>query len=273
MRVQRGAAAAIGLAGILALAGIAAGAQGKLGAVKKTVAFEAGVGDAKAKCRNGRNAIAGGFAVSGLGDDFAYFVRSAPAGRKSWRAAVLELSALDDSARMKTYAYCRDQAVRTRLGENPGHKEGVVRARAKCPGGKVAVSGGVASKYAAGPEPLPFGTRRAGPKAWKVIANNFGDDPSDPPLVAAVKCASGDPPRQVKKSTNISGGGDRLAKAKARCRAAERVVSGGFTAKPPLGKGVSMVNTSRRAGPGAWLVKMRSIAPGKLTAFAYCEDR
>jgi hypothetical protein len=190
----------------------------------------------------------------------------------------------DEVGTLTSIGYCSKNAPNLTPKEKttnvpPGDTGSVT---AKCPKGKRVMFGGFES-----PEPLPgaappefgiypFTSKRVGNRRWKVsgFADIHGAEPEPQFLRSRAFCYGNGPSLTVRsKKTTIADGDTGVVKAK--CKADEIAVSGGFKSSAE-GSGAATAYArsfvSKRAGKRRW--KVAAFGEGRgdspLRAFAYC---
>jgi hypothetical protein len=255
---------------VLALGVIASGA---LAGAKLTTSSDSDIADgqtyaaATAKCKPGAKAISGGFAM----DDYVFDVaQSFRTGARTWKVQAYNFTG--DLQTLTTFAYCRDENLKSREATETIAIGASGTVKAKCGEGERAVSGGFDGELLSnpsggdGPYIQPGTSRKAGPRGWKVRAGNFGDD--DATLSAQVNCREGRALATRKKSGTV---GDDPFAITAKCKRSQRVVSGGFSGPDLVGSNYLVPLVSKKAGKRGW--RLGGEADGEVTVYAYCEKK
>lgn len=236
-------------------------------------------GVARAVCKQGTTAVAGGFETQFDPTDPAS-PRFAVAGNRrsgrTWYVSTRNVGAEDGA--LTAFAACRDEHVRLAFEKTTvagGTEQTVLRAR--CTEGTKAVSGGFYGELNAGgalTQVTAHRSRRLGGRSWEVAAGNVGGDEGG--LLSFVYCHDGKALRAVEKTVPVAGGavGFTVTDVVAPCQRGTRVISGGFDAPPALGD-QAIVLASRPAGKRSWLVRVATALPvsTSVSAYAYCEER
>jgi hypothetical protein len=254
--------------------GVATGA--KLKTKSATVVVDSDdVGSATAKCKRGTKSVSGGFEGEPFdeGNPSPFFApnQSSRTQARQWTGETYNYGGIS-AGDFTSFAYCREFRKKVRTWTNtesvaPGATETVT---ANCERGK-AVSGGFDGDETDPAGPSPFflvGTsRRAGPRAWEVVALNDGSVAGE--LSAQVNCRGEQGGVKPKQASDEVGGDERVNfELKARCSRKQRVVSGGFAGGLDFGAESIEPFTSMKVGKRGWRVV--GYARGDVTAYAYC---
>jgi hypothetical protein len=274
---RRVAISAVIAAGALALAVGVATARIESHSKSTTIAGGASRG-ATAKCPQGSEAVAGGFAAPGF--DPTYDGRSIldftskRVGDRRWKTRGHNFSENGTPGKLISFAYCDTEqpglSFRSEIVSLPAGSPG--SATAKCPHGTEAVSGGFRSPDAGGGERQVFGvaSKRVGDREWKVFAYN-NDDGHRQRLVAFAECDRHQPGlRTESKSVKV-----RLVRkrsATANCGHGHKAFSGGFGARVNGNGSGPFPFKSKRTKRG-WRAAAVGSGAGAhpFTVFAYCK--
>ncbi len=257
------------LAALALVALTAAGAWGaklKTASDMETVDPAGGIGSATAQCEHGTKAVSGGFESVGNPPVGILPMDSLRDGARAWTARGQNFTA--DPATLTSFAYCRDQKLKTVTETETRSKNGIQTVTARCPRGTKAISGGFAVGRSSGAGDLPYASYKAGKREWTVATGHFGDPES---LTAQVNCRSGRKVKTKQVTETVDEYPDREDLV-VSCGRKRRVVSGGFAAETPVSKGGPFFKASRRDSGRKWLVSVVSINDD-VTAYAYCERK
>jgi hypothetical protein len=255
--------------------GVATGAKLKTKAASTTV-VSGDVGSATAQCEQGTKAISGGFEGEfGTIDDPPSVIpyMSRRDGGRKWTSAGFNF---DDPGDITSFAYCRDQKVKTADGSTgmPAYADSAT-ATATCPKGTKAISGGFDNpdfgyNEFVGPGIFPVASQKLGKRSWTVSGGNIGNDSGV--LEASVNCSEGKGLKTAEDNNFLDEPG--IHTATAQCKRHQRVISGGFEIGLPAdGQGLSIL-TSKKVGKRGWTVTAADFDdPTTLTAFAYCQKK
>ena len=231
---------------------------------------------ATARCHDGSEVVSGGFATP----DVAYagggpYTDTVGAARDGKRRFVSRAS--NDAfrvGRFYSYAYCGDFGkIVTASGSTTidSFKNG--SAKARCPGGMTAVSGGYRGSAPSGgrAEMVPFLSKRTGTRGWKIAAENVALKGTGR-LTAFAYCARLDsaPSASVNQ---VRMEGFNKSSAGSSCPAGNEAIAGGFDAATPHGNsiGTSVATSRRKKGGGRWKVTvLNGNDPRHLKVYAYC---
>jgi hypothetical protein len=268
--VVLGALALVAIAGTTALAG--KGLKTK----SETVEVDPGEnGSATATCKRGTKAVSGGFEAEYDGDFSPFLLpsESRKLGGREWTSAAYNTSA--ESSDLTSFAYCRDQKLRTKSATESVDSSDLDSVTARCKRGEKAFSGGFAAEeidLAAPTTPvfLPTQSLKQGKREWTVSAYNAGNDEGD--LTAYVHCREG---KSVKtKQAEETLGSGEFDSAEARCSRKQRVVSGGFDTDSDFATTGAYLMESQKLGKRSWEIAAQEAAGGPtIVAYAYCEKK
>lgn len=218
----------------------------------------------KATCPQGSNVVSGGF--SGPSESDAVVNRRA--GNRGWL-----VKGQDTSEAMAVYAYCSrglEPSVESRSGPLDFEGTGEGRAAARCPKGKVAVSGGWEFAETAGNQTVY--TSLGGGRSWKLSAAS-----GDSPRITAFAYCLRDRGFIVRENARHVDPNSDLDPIVARCRRGEELLGGGFktTPKPDYDNSTgpdTFFSTSRRNGARGWQVSATNYSEvgGRVTTAAVC---
>jgi hypothetical protein len=248
------------------LAGVASGNKLKTRSATTTVPGDE-TGSVTADCDPGTKAVSGGFETEfdfAGGTVFAV-VDSLRQGARSWTATAQNFFS-GNPAPLTSFAYCRDEKVKSSSEDvdlEVGEDDTVV---ATCPSGTKALSGGFDGEFDDSVV-LPQISRKLGKRKWEVTGIDYVE-PDD--LTAQVNCREGRALRTKQATATVDN--DNTATAIAKCKRRQRVVSGGFAQDVPV-KGGPFTYESRKAGKRRWRVSTWANFPTDITAYAYCEKK
>ena len=272
----------LGAATLAVGVGIAAGEKLKPKSASATLAEDQSK-VVTAKCKRGTKAVAGGFDSSlpdpPPGEAIIPYKSVADKGRK-WSSGGYNYA---DPGDLTSFAYCRDQKVKSRSNETtlsgagPAPYGETDTLTARCPKGTRVASGGFDSPkpYAGADAPaiFPFESMKTGKRKWRVSATNLGSAPGE--LVAQVNCHDRKGLKTATEELFIDMSG--VHKVVAECAPRQRVVSGGFdsSARPADPPDTTFVFSSHRVTKRKWEVEAIYFTAGTatLTAYAYCEKK
>jgi hypothetical protein len=265
------------VSGVLVIAGASVGlavAAGDLHTASESATAVDAYATATARCDEGERPVSGGFRTTQADEIPARTaVTSRKAGR-GWRVRHNFLIGEDADNKLTTIAYCRQRGLRTvnKTTELPAESELFV-ARAKCPAGMNAVSGGFTTTDPTAQGPFANSSRRAGKRGWKVAFDNLASKPVDASV--QVNCDDRTSLRTVRESADLDPGLDyEVFPLSARCRRSERVIAGGYSSNTRLTEGGAFILASKRGGDRTWKISVSAaqITP-RVAVFAYCEKR
>jgi hypothetical protein len=264
--------------GTLAAAGLLIVVSASTGALKTKSAsttIAAGAdGAATAKCKQGSEAVSGGFKSPGfipppsVGAPQVYIEDSTREGKR--KVTALAHNSGGGTGTLIVEAYCDT--------DKPGLKTKTkstatiefledASATAKCRKGSEAVWGGFDSPN------LSIGSSREGKRKWTASSVNY-DDPA--PLTVYVYCDKSEPGLKVKKASTTVGA-DEIGTATAKCKQGSEATSGGYFAPGGFDQNVGSeiyFYESHRKGKRKWTASgLNQGDPAKLTAVAYCEKK
>jgi hypothetical protein len=265
----------LGTATLVVGIGVANGAK-SLKTKSQTVEVDPGEnGTASPKCKQGTKAVSGGFEVEIDITDFAPFLlmtESRRTGGREWTSAAYNLS--PESGDLTSFAYCRDQKLKTKSKTTEVDVGDLDSVTAKCKQGEKAFSGGfgVEEINTGGPTPVFFPTAslKQGKRSWTASAYNTGTDEGD--LTAYVYCRKGKGVKTKQADETLSAG--EFDSVEARCSRKQRVVSGGFDLDSNWTTTGSYLFESLKVGKRGWEVAAFGLGdPHDLIAYAYCEKK
>jgi hypothetical protein len=263
----------LGTATLVVGIGVANGAK-NLKTKSQTVEVDPGEnGSATAKCRQGTKAVSGGFEAEF--DAFAPFLlieESRRTGGREWTSTAFGNSG--SSGDLTSFAYCRDQKLKTRSATtevDPGDLDSVT---ARCRQGEKAFSGGFAAEEISPPTTPGFyltESFKQGKREWTVAAINIGNEPGD--LSAYVHCRKGKGVKTKRAEETLSPA--EFDSAEARCSRKQRVVSGGFDLDVDWTTTGAWAMESQKVGKRGWEVAAQDAGgvAHDLIAYAYCEKK
>ncbi len=221
------------------------------------------------KCGGGATSVAGGFELAYRIGDPAPPQMSLTTFRRDQDAWFLNaINYGPGGGDVTTYVYCArlEVSISFVAKRAPGT---VLENSAKCPRGKLALSGGFVLDTA---HNVPYALKRTSKRSWSVASTNPGG--AEAGLTAYVVCAkkaSGLRLKQVRAVVPLApSSSGATATAVASCPAGSRVLSGGFEV-PTFASGV-LVHDSKRVGDRSWEVSASSQTPamGSVVSYAYC---
>jgi hypothetical protein len=199
-------------------------------------------------------------------------------GGRGWTASAHHYVGTGEES-LTSFAYCRDQKVKSKratVSVDPAEVESVT---ARCKRGTKALSGGFDGErvdiFNTGDSPWFWVIRsvKEGKRKWTVEAYNVGGVPGD--LTASVVCGEGKALKTAEADTTQSPPGLGVETVEAQCRRSQRVVSGGFDLSVDWQTTGAWANASHKAGKRGW--HLESVEAGgamhTITAFAYCEKK
>jgi hypothetical protein len=230
---------------------------------------------AKARCERRTDAVSGGFAAPDNayagGGPYTDILGASRQGGREFAVRAQNFSSAKGT--LVSYVYCADlgpitiaQAERTIADR----RDGVATAR--CPRGSSAISGGWTGETIGGgrPQMIPFLSKRAGTRGWKVGAEN-GAFRGSAKLIVHAYCAETAPARVAVTDRPFPALG--MHTAGASCDAGEEAVAGGFDAATPRGfsAGASVSTSRRKRGGLRWKVVATNGGRDRhLAVYAYC---
>jgi hypothetical protein len=247
----------------LAVGGLAMAAS--KGLKERSVAFSIdGLGEATAQCKQGQEAVAGGFFGP---PDSAYPYDSEREGERGWRTRLYSGA---NPADVTAYVYCdkKEPGLKlkseTEISPSPPATETV---SAKCGRGKEAVSGGYNTADA---ELIVMSSKRVGKRSWEVgyVAS------SGTPITALALCDKSEPGLKTKEASTTPLTESESAIAK--CKRKQELRSGGFDAEYDYDTGpdYSVAHGSRKQGKRRWEVAATGVGGSPtVTAYAYCDRK
>jgi hypothetical protein len=251
--------AAVGL--LVAMAGFAIGAPLK----EKSVEFTAeGETERVAECKQGQEAVAGGF-FGERPNAFLPAFESKREGKRGWSYRLY-----GDEAPATAYVYC-DKKEPGLKAKSVTHELAELfvpeTVTARCGRGKEAVSGGFEAPFT---KLAVVASKRSGKRTWEAqFVGPVGVDVS-----VFVYCDKAEPGLKTKSaSTTVLD--EQSASVSAKCKHRRQLRSGGFESEfgPTVSEG-ALVNESRRDGKRRWDVTADSFGgEQQLTAYAYCEKK
>jgi hypothetical protein len=273
--------AAVALAGSVSIGvmGATAASGGeKLKTKSQTVEADAGErASATARCKRGTTAVSGGFEadplVFGEPSPFFFLDRSSRSGGRRWTSEGPNQGAIGGApGDLTSYAYCRDEAVKSKSKTESVAPGEIETASAKCKRGTKAVSGGFDAEEfdlaaSNGPFFIVTASRKSGARGWEVRALNAGDATGE--LTAQVNCREGKGLKTRSESGEFED--DDVLSLDAHCKQNQRVVSGGFAGPDFVGEQGLIPFASMKVGKRGW--HLAGLATGEVTAYAYCEKR
>lgn len=241
-------------------------------------------GSATAACRQGSEAVSGGFAAPGFdpkgktGPAILPFASRRTTGRR-WQAQGHNLSPVpppDGNGSLVSYAYCdkhRPGLVVRSASTTVAHND-IGTAQARCPTGSEAVSGGFKSPKG-GPTAatlFPYVSKRVGNTQWRVSVGS-NDNTNSHKVTVFVYCDRHEPglTKESKKGTVKPAGTLTLDIG---CGRGSQAFSGGFESTIDFdNSSVAFPFTSKRVSRQRWRVSAFGNSRGhaeKLTAIVYC---
>jgi hypothetical protein len=256
--------------------GVATGAK-KLKTKSQTVEVDSlENGTATARCAQGTKAVSGGFEAEFDETDFEpafYMYESRRAGGREWSSTGLNVSG--QSGDLTSFAYCRDQKLKTKSKTTEVDVGDLDSVTARCKQGEKAFSGGFAAEEIdinapTTPVFLPTESLKQGKREWRVSAVNAGSEEGD--LTAYVYCRQGKGVKTKQADETLSN--NEFDSVEARCSRKQRVVSGGFDLDANWTTTGSYGMESLKVGKRGWEVAALGIGqPHDLIAYAYCEKK
>jgi hypothetical protein len=259
--------------------GVATGAKLKTRSDSTTLPpgpVKVSTGFANARCDEGTKAISGGFhADVGIepGDPLIVPTDSAgPWNRRAWYAVGANLG--DEPGELTSFAYCRDERVKQRIGEFSVEPLDSNTRTVRCPKGTRVIAGGFAATSNVSPSPLfVFESRKVRKRRWLTGAFNNSTD-EDGFVFPLATCGGGVEALKTSKRKIVMDG-PGVHTVSARCKPKRRVISGGFDLGI-LPNPDAFVFSSHKEGKRVWeasAVVNFDGPPAELKAFAYCEKR
>jgi hypothetical protein len=262
------------LACVLGVAILSIGISAASGAKLQTRSASTSIGPASqgattAACKPGTKAVSGGFEFvpSEPSPFFLFPTASQREGARKWTSG--GTNSTDDPVTLISYAYCRDQRVKSVAETIELDPAADASLTATCPAGMKAVSGGFEAEDDDDTVVFVRASHKQGKRGWVVIAIAFGTDPGT--LRAQVNCHDGKK-LKTRSQTEIAAGIEDVD-AIARCKRNQRVVSGGFETENFVSKGGPFVHASRKHGRRRWLVTTLDTGSETFTSYAYCEKK
>lgn len=251
-------------AAITSLLFIAPTASALTTATAETVEAPGGEWVGKATCPEGSTVVSGGFAGPFESDA----VVNRRAGKRGWL-----VKGQDANEALTVYAYCSrrlEPGIKSRSGRLDFEATGEGRAAARCPKGKIAVSGGW--EFAETDDNQTVYTSIGDGRAWKLSAAS-GDSPR---ITAFAYCLRIRELSVRANAAHIDPNSD-LSPIATRCHRGEELLGGGFKTKPKpdydneTGPD-TFVNLSRRKGERGWAVAATNYSDvgGMVTVTAMC---
>jgi hypothetical protein len=230
-------------------------------------------GSATAKCAQGTKAVSGGFETefNPVGPVF-LVAESRRTGGREWTSAALNGTGV--SGDLTSFAYCRDQKLKTKSATTEVDVGDLDSVTARCKQGEKAFSGGFAADeydLSAPTTPVIYPTEslKQGKREWTVAAYNGGSEDGD--LTAYVHCRKGKGVKTKQADETLSSEFDSV---EARCSRKQRVVSGGFDLGANWTTTASYGTESLKVGKRGWEAAAYGFgAPHDLIAYAYCEKK
>ena len=229
-------------------------------------------GSPSARCGQGTKAVSGGFEAE-FNPSVFYMFESRRSGGREWTSS--GFNAGGGAGDLTSFAYCRDQKLKTRSATvevDPGDLDSVT---ARCRQGEKAFSGGYAGDEIdiSGPTPafFPVASHKQGKREWRVSARNVGSAEGD--LTAYVGCRKG---KGVKtKRVEETQGTSEFESVEARCSRKQRVVSGGFDLDSDWITTGAYPLEWHKLGKRAWELAAQDAGgqPHDLIVYAYCEKK
>jgi hypothetical protein len=267
-------ACVLGTATLAVGIGVATGA--KLTTKSKTVSVDnLENGSASAKCKQGTKAVSGGFQAefdpsSGATPVF-LMSESRRSGGREWTSSGFNLG---DSGDLTSFAYCRDQKLKTKSKTTAVDPADLDSVTARCKQGQKAFSGGFAAEEVdvgmSSPVFYPVESHKQGKREWTVSAYNGGGAEGD--LTAYVHCRKGKGVKTKQADEALSA--NEFESVEARCSRKQRVVSGGFDHDSDWTATGSYGMESKKVGQRGWEVAAFGLGqPHDVVAYAYCEKK
>lgn len=233
------------------------------------------VGSATAECSQGKKAVSGGFDgnvdfADPADADFIWF-ESRPTSKREWTSSG-ENETGTSTGPLTSFAYCRDEKVKTESADVTVPGDGSATATVKCPSETKVLSGGFLTEWNNNTSILPHASQKVGKRKWSVTADNL--DPDAGTATAYARCRKGEKLKTREASLSLPGPVLEIREVVARCKRGQRVVSGGFSVSTVQFQGL-LVEASRKEGKRRWLVEAFNNSPEAetLTAYAYCEKK
>jgi hypothetical protein len=241
-------------------------------------------GSATAACPKGSRAVSGGWLATptdpGLPPALVY--ESQRVGQRSWRTSALEVASGYPATALSAYVYCSFRArkaspVSATVPTTPGSHD-PVSAIATCPRGRLATAGGFLTQLDSSfaHTAIPVGSRRAGPRSWKVTG--YDVDGVGGTVKALAYCTPSRGTRLRTRSLTLDGplaggGAGAVTVTTPRCPKRIGARAGGFLITYDLSSPIQAeVSQSRRQGR-AWRSTVAAIETptgAKSAGFAYC---
>ncbi len=266
---NRHLALACGLIAVLGVGVFAVGASGKKLQTRSesTSVDPLDFDSVTADCDPGAKAVSGGFRTELDPDSGPIFLpfESQRTGARGWAFSATYIFG-PDPATITSFAYCRDEKVKSSAESETfdvGESQTVV---ATCPPGTKVLSGGFEGDEE--DDAVPYVSRKLGKRQWEVTAVVYSDGAS---LTAQVNCREGRKLRKKEDTATIDD--DRTATAVAKCKRSQRVVSGGFAQEDFPVEGGPFTYESVKDGKRKWRVSATSLGSSDITAYAYCEKK
>jgi hypothetical protein len=232
------------------------------------------IADPTARCGQGTKAVSGGFEaeldLSGPSPVF-LMSESRRSGGREWTSSGFNAG---DPGDLTSFAYCRDQKLKTRsktIEVDAGELDSVT---ARCRQDEKAFSGGFAGEEievgTTSPVFYPVESLKQGKREWRVAAYNGGSEEGD--LTAYVHCRTGKGVKTKQADETLSA--NEFDSAEARCSRKQRVVSGGFDHDSNWTTTASYGMESKKVGKRGWEVAAFGFGdPHDVVAYAYCEKK
>jgi hypothetical protein len=279
MKIRGRTMAAIALlvgAGVVGAAGIA-GAGLKQVSTTVTIADHA-PGSATAKCKRGTKTVSGGFDAPGFDLSAAGpFVNSLASERTAKRRWTVDaFNAGDGEGQLRAFAYCTAglPKLKARTVTRTVDAQSNGAARAKCPKGGEAVSGGFVAGDQATDPIYPYMSRRNGDRTWTVQAYN-GQGSTGLELTAIAYCAKHELGLRRKVGETFFTEPEAITSETARCGKGFKAISGGFTGPSRQDLFELYPFRSLRSGGRAWTAAAATYVNGmdagaRWEVYAYC---
>jgi hypothetical protein len=271
-RHGRALAVVIGALSVVAFAGATALAGKGLKTKSATESIDPGEnGSATAKCKRGTKAVSGGFEAEF--DPAGAIVLTTESRRTSGREwGSTAYSASPEAGDLTSFAYCRDQKLKTKSATTEVDPGELASVTARCRRGEKAVSGGFSADEIAsgGPQFLLVRSLKQGKREWTVAAYNAGSAEGD--LTAYVHCHEG---KRVKtREAEGTLGSGEIDSVEARCKRKETLLAGGFDNGSNWTTTGAYQIASHRSGKRSWEVTAYGLGVDRpMTAYAYCEKK
>jgi hypothetical protein len=274
MSPKRLAVGALIAGATFALVGAIAAARIKTTSKSTTIASQQ-AGSTTAKCPKGSEAVAGGFASPGFDPTFTgpgiIDSVSKRVGHRAWKTSGFNFGGA--TGKEIGYAYCdtHKPGLKVESGSASVAPFATGSATATCPGGREAVSGGVAGLGPGEDYVVPFTSKRVGDHKWKV--SGFNNDNTNPEDLKAFAYCDKHGPGLKAESKQVMVPEQEQRSATASCGRGGKAYSGGYAAKMDMDANGPFAFTSKKAKGGDWKATAEGNGDGtsSFTVFAYCK--